>query len=577
LKGAIAMAMQEEEVENNSKRNKVSEDKLKIASENDIPRNLVYLRMRKGWTLEDAITRSPGTFRNPKNVKIVLTDDQYKAAEENGINHSTFYNRVRAGWSIEDAITKPVGWQRKSTNKFITREQRKKAYENGIRKSTLRARVSSGWSIEDAINKPLGWKLDGTNITEEQYKIAKENGIKRSTVNARVRALKWSVENAITKPPYIMRDLPDVPSIIPKSIAKTSNGQFVRVDPRVLRAKVRQMRFWEYFAWFTQNEKFGKIRPVTMQKYDACIKWINKLAPEMLLVDLEINRKNMQWLIDKFGETHQKQTTLDFKSHITTALDFAVEDGYIRSFAKKSIVINSVEKSWSAEKQAEEKNKIKTFSATEFNRFKFYLEFKLHEILEKEPLFLNKKVNIPKQTEQNCLMVFAVAINTGARFAEILGFKNEDIIDSGIVINKSYNYKTLEKETYLPTKNQSSIRTAVIGDTLRNLLDRYWRFKKKYGLHEEGSPLLIEPGINTYNSTTNQRLKRLEKELGLPLISFHKLRHSYVSYLIDKNISEAVIAKQVGHATTDMIHRVYGHLLKEREARETAAIKGFMG
>lgn len=353
-------------------------------------------------------------------------------------------------------------------------------------------------------------------------------------------------------------------------------NDFQTSDRSELRDKVREMKLWEYFAQFVKTEKADKVMPVTLQKYMLTLGWIKKLAPDLLVSDMESSRRNMQELIDRYGETHRRVTTFDFKNHITGALNFAVEDGYIASIARRGIEIHSVEKSWSMDQRAKVKSQIKTFDKNEFNQFKYYLFFKLKDLLTKKPVYKNG-VMPARVSEQHYLMLYSIAIRTGARLSEILGFNHEDITSEGIKINKTWNYKEIGERGYLPTKNSSSIRTVVIDDALRELLNEYWEFKQKNELHKEGTPFLLEKGICPLNATVNDKLRKIEKYLKLPNISFHKLRHTYVSVLIDHGISEAVIAKQVGHSSTAMIQKVYGHLLKEREERETAMIKGLMG
>src|SRR5699024_15830 len=110
----------------------------------------------------------------------------------------------------------------------------------------------------------------------------------------------------------------------------------------------------------------------------------------------------------------------------------------------------------------------------------------------------------------------------------------EDITQEGIRINKTWNYKEIGSSSgYQSTKNSSSMRTVVIDDTLRDLLNKYWEFKLKHDLNDKDTPFLLENGKHPLNSTVNDKLRKIEKDLELPDISFHKLRHTYVSVLID--------------------------------------------
>ena len=49
-------------------------------------------------------------------------------------------------------------------------------------------------------------------------------------------------------------------------------------------------------------------------------------------------------------------------------------------------------------------------------------------------------------------------------------------------------------------------------------------------------------------------------KLGLPSIRIHDFRHSYASMLVNRGVSVSVISRLVGHSSTDVTWRIYGHL-----------------
>ena len=49
--------------------------------------------------------------------------------------------------------------------------------------------------------------------------------------------------------------------------------------------------------------------------------------------------------------------------------------------------------------------------------------------------------------------------------------------------------------------------------------------------------------------------------IGL-LVTFHALRHTHASHLIDAGIDVVKISRRLGHASVDMTLRVYAHLLR---------------
>jgi integrase len=59
----------------------------------------------------------------------------------------------------------------------------------------------------------------------------------------------------------------------------------------------------------------------------------------------------------------------------------------------------------------------------------------------------------------------------------------------------------------------------------------------------------------------------------LPPVSFHGLRHTYVSILIERGLSVYAIAKLIGHSDPALTLRTYSHLFTEKDDRAAAAIE----
>jgi integrase len=59
--------------------------------------------------------------------------------------------------------------------------------------------------------------------------------------------------------------------------------------------------------------------------------------------------------------------------------------------------------------------------------------------------------------------------------------------------------------------------------------------------------------------------------IGLP-VTFHALRHTHASHLIDAGIDVVKISRRLGHASVDITLRVYAHLFRKRDDKSSAAI-----
>lgn len=342
------------------------------------------------------------------------------------------------------------------------------------------------------------------------------------------------------------------------------------------RKSVSRMKFCNYFEWFIKNYKEGHIRPVTLQKWGSMANNIRKLAPDLRLKDLENNRLALQWLIDQFGKTHRRLSTMNFKTMIVHSLRYAVEDGYIEGIKTKNININSIEQTWNHDELQKAVNQKKFLEMGEFNKLKGFVDFKLEEMLEQEPIIAPGNYTHKQQTtEQTYYMIMAVGIHTGMRFAEVIGLTRDDITPNRIDVNKTWDYKT--STGFALTKNDSSIRKVDIDSTVYNLLIKYSKFCDENNLSRDDLPLMIDPDTKLYNATVNEKLFKILDKLNIPRVSYHKLRHTYVSVMLSNGIQMNYIAKQVGHNNTNMINKVYGHLQKEIEEREASRTNAIFG
>jgi integrase len=80
----------------------------------------------------------------------------------------------------------------------------------------------------------------------------------------------------------------------------------------------------------------------------------------------------------------------------------------------------------------------------------------------------------------------------------------------------------------------------------------------------EGKPL----------STANVSVlwSRFAAKIGMPEITFHALRHTHASQLIDAGVDIATISKRLGHATPGITLAVYAHRFRQDDGKAAAAI-----
>lgn len=72
-----------------------------------------------------------------------------------------------------------------------------------------------------------------------------------------------------------------------------------------------------------------------------------------------------------------------------------------------------------------------------------------------------------------------------------------------------------------------------------------------HGFNLEGKPM--------HPSTISKWFVNFVKEIGLPVINFHGLRHTNATLLISQNIDVAVVAARLGHAQITTTFNFYVH------------------
>jgi integrase len=65
---------------------------------------------------------------------------------------------------------------------------------------------------------------------------------------------------------------------------------------------------------------------------------------------------------------------------------------------------------------------------------------------------------------------------------------------------------------------------------------------------------------------------RFAAKIGMPEITFHALRHTHASQLIDAGVDIATISKRLGHATPGITLNVYAHRFRQDDGKAAAAI-----
>lgn len=305
----------------------------------------------------------------------------------------------------------------------------------------------------------------------------------------------------------------------------------------VVKKKRAEQLFYQYFEEWVDLYKVGAVRKVTLDKYYINLQRIEELAPNLKMCDLD--RRAYQQLLNDYAIDHEKQTTMDFHHQIKGAVLDALEEGLIESNPTRKIVIKG--------KAPREKKQ------------KFLNQYEMQQLIKQLEL-------TPKISWDWFILLVA---KTGLRFAEALAVtpNDFDFFNQRLTINKTWNYRKT-KGSFQPTKNESSNRQVQLDWQLA------MQFSQLVKDLPEDQPVFATKRV--FNSTINNRLKKLCHQAGVPIISLHSLRHTHASLLLYAGVSIASVARRLGHSSMTTTQEIYLHIIQELENQDNEKIMRYL-
>lgn len=167
---------------------------------------------------------------------------------------------------------------------------------------------------------------------------------------------------------------------------------------------------------------------------------------------------------------------------------------------------------------------------------------------------VQKMISVLRQKDTDLFLAVLLASTLGLRRSEIcaLEWKDIDFKEGTLSVNKAL---VLGDDGLLhtkETKTRAGTRTLFVAPDVLSELAKHRQLS--------GRLIHISPNMITARYAT------LTKSLDIPG-RFHDLRHYMASVMAALNIPERYAVEIMGHATTDMLHRVYQHTMeKKRDA-----------
>jgi integrase len=154
-----------------------------------------------------------------------------------------------------------------------------------------------------------------------------------------------------------------------------------------------------------------------------------------------------------------------------------------------------------------------------------------------------------------------ISLFTGMRMGEILALRWSCIdLDKRLIqVREAVEHTKVHGTRFKAPKSKAGRRDITLPDVLIDLLRSYRReqleLRMRIGIGKLPDDALLFSDINGNPLPRNQTSTawhRFAEHIGMPEITFHALRHTHASQLIDAGVDIVTISKRLGHAKPDI-------------------------
>jgi integrase len=181
--------------------------------------------------------------------------------------------------------------------------------------------------------------------------------------------------------------------------------------------------------------------------------------------------------------------------------------------------------------------------------------------------------------------VAMVALFAGLRLGEVLALRwnNVDLDRKIIYVREALEQTKQFGVRFKAPKSKAGRRDVTLPDILVEALREHRKAQLEFrmacgaGRLPDDALLFadIEGGPLTPNAVS-MAWADFAEGVGIPEVTFHCLRHTHASQLIDHGVDIVTISKRLGHAKPDITLRVYAHMFRKDDSRAAAAINAAM-
>ena len=178
--------------------------------------------------------------------------------------------------------------------------------------------------------------------------------------------------------------------------------------------------------------------------------------------------------------------------------------------------------------------------------------------------------------------VALVSLLTGMRLGEVLALRwNRVNLDGKMIqVREAIEQTKAHGIRFKPPKSRAGQRDITLPEPLVEALREHRKvtmeLRVQLGTGKLPDDALVFADIDgkpLRPNTISPAWASFAASIGTPAVTFHALRHTHASQLIDAGVDVVTISKRLGHAKPDITLRIYAHMFKKDDSKAAAAIE----
>jgi integrase len=174
-----------------------------------------------------------------------------------------------------------------------------------------------------------------------------------------------------------------------------------------------------------------------------------------------------------------------------------------------------------------------------------------------------------------------IALFTGMRLGEIMALRwNRVDLDRKVVqVREALEQTKAQGIRFKAPKSKAGRRDITLPDILVGALREHWKaaleLRMQLGAGKMPDDALLFATLDGAPLSPNAisaAWADFAESINMPEVTFHALRHTHASQLIDQDVDIVTISKRLGHSKPDITLRVYAHMFRKDDGKAAAAI-----